>query len=246
MFSKKTFAAVLLVFWFCLGVIALLAYQDGYYNKAQIDTLHNGIGVPFTGHIAMILDIPLSILMALAVARYYRDWKGLWVFWSFMVGMGLSYAMHFGLYAHDLAPDGTPKPTLIFHGGGITSAGVAHLLFMASAIAVILQVILASRVKVADAFAISAVLAAHVSISTIQPAWHLGLRAAFNPIALGIIGVAWLGIAAGLAMMVYRARKYPELLLALCAFTGFDTAGTVAGLIEALRPGAVVVRVPAR
>jgi hypothetical protein len=176
---------------------AYFSYQDKFFSKIDVIRHRNGHGVAFLSHGAMWLDALLvSPLIAIILATYSVQWRNrlpeavLWL----LLATGLSVYMHFGPYKND----SVKKPTFIFHDGSLTFCGWLHLMYAAIAIWALLMFYFASTPSFSYALGITLALGVHIAIATIQPSWHLGLKEAFNPIALTIIIVGWILLGIGL------------------------------------------------
>jgi hypothetical protein len=190
------FILVLLLLEFFLVVEAFCSHKNNFFSQEEIRLKHNGRGVSYLSHGATWLDISLlSPLAALIIAKYSTQWKShtllLMIFG--VLSMGISSFIHFV----PNAKDSIKKPTFVFHDGSITISGWIHLFYTACIMTAVLMLYFASSPKLSFAVLFTVILAVHVAIATIQPAWHLGLKEAFNPIALTIILSAWAALGLG-------------------------------------------------
>lgn len=197
------FLFTLVVAELMLALAAFLAYVDGYWNKFQVALYHSGRGLPFTGHAMMFMDsLLISPMIAWIVAKHSSRWKLWQCLACFATSLVLSGFMHFVSYANDAKR----KPTFVHHNGRLTPSGWVHFLYMAGAMAVILLFYFASPTTVKQAAVISILLGIHVAVVTIQPAYHLGLKEMFNPEAVRIIVVSWIGLGVLFGKIVLTAK----------------------------------------
>jgi hypothetical protein len=115
---------------------ALFAYQDGFLNASQM--LQNGTksGLPFSWHFGMWGDIVLiSPMSALIVAYYSKQWTPASLVLSGLLGLAVSIVMHW-VYTFSAMPEAHVQ------AHQLTRAGMVHLIYMAFALTIFIQLFL--------------------------------------------------------------------------------------------------------
>lgn len=112
---------------------ALFAYQGGFLTASQMQLKGVASGLPFLWHFGMWGDaLVVSLLSALVVAYYSKQWTPASVALSGVVGLAVSGVMH---WMYSLAA----MPEAHIHAHQLTQAGMAHLIYMALVLTIFLQ-----------------------------------------------------------------------------------------------------------
>jgi hypothetical protein len=136
--TRKAFGAgaALAAFVFLEALVALqawLAYQDHFLTVLQMQGRGVNLGLPFVWHFGMWGDVFIvSPLTAYVTGRFSKSWRLRWILLSLAIGLAAAVAMSWSYTLPDVQEAHVQHHSL-------TPAGWVHLVYMALALAILIQ-----------------------------------------------------------------------------------------------------------
>jgi hypothetical protein len=127
-------AALVFVSLECLGATqALSAYSDNFFTVSQMKSIPVAFGLPFLWHFGMWGDFfIISPIAGYLVGKHAHRWRLPGMLISLMIGISSASILSW-VYTFSTLPDS------LVQNHHLTAAGIVHLLYMAVAVAVLIQ-----------------------------------------------------------------------------------------------------------
>ncbi len=118
---------------------AWFAAQDGWLTPKQM-LRHHSAGLPFTAHLGMWSDIPLTLLLAAIVGFYGSYWTLGEMFRTFLVAVNISAFMHY-TYTIGSFPEAHVRDRQL------TRVGWVHSIYMVGALTILANFYFPSHIR---------------------------------------------------------------------------------------------------